>query len=171
MPDFDPIRLLRTLQRHDVTFVVVGGIAAIAQGSPLPTEDLDITPARDPENLRRLAAALSELEATLRVPRGPGVPFPIDALFLADGQAWTLETKFGPFDLVIVPAGTSGYDDLASDAHEATLGDNLVVRIASLRDLIRMKEAAGREKDLMALPALRRTLELSRERERRGEPI
>lgn len=167
MVEFDPIPILRLLQRHGVKFIVVGGIAAIAQGSPLPTEDLDVTPARDLENLSRLAGALSELEATLRMPHGPGVPFPIDARFLAEGQAWTLDTRFGPFDLVVVPAGTTGYDDLDTDAGDATLGENLVVRVASLLDVIRMKQASGRAKDLAALPALYRTLEL---RQRRGEP-
>lgn len=162
MAEFDPIPILRALQRHEVKFIVVGGIAAIAAGSPLPTEDLDVTPARDLENLGRLAAALSDLEATLRVPHGPGVPFPIDARFLAGGQAWTLDTRFGPFDLVVVPAGTAGYDDLEADAGEAAFAENLVVRVASLRDVIRMKEASGRAKDLAALPALYRTLELRR---------
>jgi hypothetical protein len=163
--DFDPLPILRVLDRHEVRFVVVGGIAAIAQGSPLPTQDLDVTPARDPENLGRLASALEELEATLRVPHGPGVPFPIDADFLGRATAWTLDTKLGSFDLVVVPAGTTGYDDLDADAAEAELADGLVVRIASLRDVIRMKQASGRPKDLAALPALYRALELRRGRE------
>ena len=164
MADFDPIPILRTLQRHRVAFIVVGGIAAIAQGSPLPTYDLDVTPARDPQNLERLALALTGLEATLRVPHGPGVPFPVDARLLTGGEAWTLDTRLGPFDLVVVPPGTTGYDDLDGDAGDATLGENLVVRVASLRDVIRMKQASGRPKDLAALPALYAALERSRER-------
>ncbi len=164
MADFDPIPILRTLQRHRVAFIVVGGIAAIAQGSPLPTYDLDVTPARDLENLDRVAAALDELEATLRVPHREGAPFPIDARFLAAGEAWTLDTTLGPFDLVIIPAGTTGYEDLDADAGDAELAENLVVRVASLRDVIRMKQASGRPKDLAALPALYAALERSRKR-------
>jgi len=166
--EFDPVPILRVLQRHAVRFIVIGGIAAIAQCSPLPTEDLDVTPARDLENLGRLAAALAELEANLRVPHAPGVPFPIDARFLADRQAWTLDTSFGPFDLVVVPAGTTGYDDLDADAGYAALEESLIVRVASLRDVIRMKEASGRAKDLAALPALYRALELGRRRDDPG---
>jgi hypothetical protein len=162
VPEFDPIPLLGTLHRHGVQFIVVGGIAAIAQGSPLPTEDLDVTPARSLENLERLARALVELDATLRVPHGPGVPFQIDARFLAEGQAWTFDTRLGSLELVVVPAGTNGYEDLDADAMDVALGEKVVVRVASLRDVIRMKEASGRAKDLAALPALYRTLDARR---------
>src|SRR4051812_45402715 len=79
----DPARLLSVLHRHGVVFVLVGATAAIAQGYPLPTQDTDITPARDPENYERLAAALGELQAKLRTPHGP-VEFPIEPRFLAD---------------------------------------------------------------------------------------
>jgi hypothetical protein len=80
---FDPIPILEVLQRHRVRFIVIGAIAAIAQGSPLPTEDVDVTPARDPENLERLAAALRELNAKLSTrPEEEGVDFPIEAQFL-----------------------------------------------------------------------------------------
>lgn len=157
--------LLECLARHDVAFVVVGAVAAIAQGHPLTTQDLDVTPRRDPENFARLATALVELEAKLRVATGDAAPFPIEPQFLATAESWTLTTRRGDLDLVLVPAGTRGYDDLVHDAVDVDLGDGLLVAMASVRDVIRMKEAAGREKDLMALPALRRTLELIRRRQ------
>lgn len=163
-PAFDPHRTLEVLHRHRVRFVVVGALAAVLQGYPLPTQDLDVTPARDRENLERLTAALRELDARLRVPHGAGVPFPIEVSMLETATAWTLETDAGPLDLVFLPAGTTGYDDLVDDAVEKKLRDVPLV-LASVRDIIRMKEAAGREKDLMALPALRRTLEAIRRRE------
>jgi len=163
-PEFDPYRALQVLHRHRVRFIVVGALAAVLQGYPLPTQDLDITPARDRENLERLAAALLELGARLRVPHGAGVPLPIDVPMLETTTAWTLETDAGPLDLVFVPAGTHGYEDLRADAIETTLRE-LPLLLASVRDVIRMKEAAGREKDLMVLPALRRTLEVIRRRE------
>jgi hypothetical protein len=158
---------LVSLQRHGVRFVVIGAVAAIAQGYPLTTRDLDITPARDPENIDRIVAALRELDAHLRTPTDP-VAFPLDARMLAAAEAWTLETTAGSLDLVFVPAGTSGYDDLRRDAIELDLGTGAPVSIASLRDVIRMKEASNREKDRAQLPALRRTLEVIRERERRA---
>lgn len=159
----DPQRALATLHRHGVRFVVVGAVAAIAHGYPLPTEDLDVTPAREPENLERLAAALRELHARLRTPGEP-VDFPVDAEMLATAESWTLVTDAGDLDLVFVPAGTRGYDDLRRDAVELDLG--VPVLVASLRDVIRSKEAANRPKDQAQLPALRATLERIRELER-----
>lgn len=156
---------LVALDRHEVRYVVVGAVAAIAQGYPLTTHDLDVTPARDPDNIERLVGALRDLDAKLRTPNEP-VAFPIDAKMLAGGEAWTLATNAGPLDLVFVPAGTTGYDDLRRDALEVDLGTGSPVLVASLRDVIRMKEASAREKDRAQLPALRRTLEIIRQRER-----
>jgi hypothetical protein len=161
---FDPVALLRSLTRHGVRFVVVGGIAALAQGSPLPTEDVDITPERDDANLERLAAALAELDARLRTPGGEQVPLPPDAHLLAQAETWTLTTRHGDLDVVLVPPGTSGYDDLQRDAFEVELGEDVKVRIASLADVIRSKEASNRAKDRAQLPALRQTLERIRAR-------
>ena len=169
MPEFRFGEILRVLNQHDVRFIVIGGIAAIAQGYPLTTQDIDITPARDPDNLDRLAAALRELDARLRVPDDQaGVEFPIDAQMLGNAEIWTLRTPFGDLDLSYVPSGTTGYGDLRRDARLETI-DGVEVQIASLADIIRSKEAAGRFKDQAQLPALRRTLELVRERERRAQ--
>lgn len=165
----DPIPLLRVLVRHQVRFVVIGGIAAIAQGYPLPTEDVDITPARDEENLQQLAAALRDLKARLRVPeRQEPVAFPIDARMLAQAESWTLRTRFGDLDVVFLPAGTRGFEDLKRGATSVDLGSRVVVRVlvASLADVIRSKEAANRPKDQAQLPALRQTLEIIHRRKK-----
>ncbi len=166
-PEFAFERILEVLVRHGVRFVVVGAVAAIAQGSPLPTEDVDITPARDQDNLERLATALVELKATLRVENHlGGVPFPFDAATLERNEIWTLTTPDGDLDIVFVPAGTSGYDDLRRSAIVVDFGSSTVA-MASLSDVIRSKQAAGRPKDLGQLPALRQTLEIVRRREGR----
>lgn len=164
--EFDFERILQALDRHGVRFVVIGAVAAIAQGSPLPTEDVDITPARDRENLERLTDALIELKAKLRVEGEPeGVPFPFDAVALERNEIWTLTTSHGNLDIVFVPAGTRGYADLRRDAIVVDFG-HTQVSMASLADVIRSKEASGRPKDVSRLPALRQTLEVVRERER-----
>jgi predicted nucleotidyltransferase len=166
-PEFAFERILEVLARHGVRFVVIGAVAAIAQGSPLPTEDVDVTPARERENLERLAAALLELEAKLRVEGEPeGVPFPFDAFSLERNELWTLRTPHGDLHIVFVPAGTRGYEDLRRDAIVVDFGHTRV-SMASLADVIRSKEASGRPKDVSRLPALRQTLEVIRERERR----
>ncbi|MDX1619854.1 MAG: hypothetical protein R3320_02610, partial [Nitriliruptorales bacterium] len=65
---FDPTEIIRILDQHDVRYVLVGGVAARLHGSPSLTEDIDLTPDRSTDNLRRLAAALEELGARLAVP-------------------------------------------------------------------------------------------------------
>lgn len=156
--------MLRVLVDHDVEFVLVGGIAARLRGAPLLTQDVDVTPATDHRNLESVAAALRDLDARLRTATEPeGVPVPFDPGLLQSASVWTLTTRLGDLDLVMVPAGTDGYLDLVRDADDLTvaLDPTLVVSVASLADVIRSKEAAGRDKDRAALPLLRRTLEES----------
>lgn len=161
---YDAPAIIESLQKHGVRFVVIGGVAAIAHGSPLPTEDLDVTPDRAPDNLQSLVRALKDLGAQLRTESG-GVAFPLEAQMLAGAEMWTLTTRAGDLDLVFDPPGTRGYEDLRRGAVELDLGSGAPVLVAALPDVIRSKEASNREKDRMQLPALRRTLELIRARE------
>ena len=165
-PPYDAAAIISALQRHRVRFVVIGGVAAIAQGSPLPTEDMDITPDGTPDNLEALAAALIDLDAKLRTPDDP-IPFPIDAKVLAGNTVWTLETRAGSLDLCFEPSGTRGYEDLRRGALQIDLGSGTPAPVASLTDVIRSKEAANRLKDQGQLPALRQTLEEIRKLEGR----
>ena len=122
-------RLLEVLERHKVEYVLIGGLAAVYHGSPFPTGDADITPRTDRTNLARLAAALKDLDARVRTESEPdGLPF-----------------RFG------------GYRDLRRDAEPAQLY-GVTVRIASLADVIRSKQAANRPKDQRVLPTLREIL-------------
>jgi hypothetical protein len=169
LPDFDPEPILHVLNEHGVLYVVVGAIAAIAQGYPLNTGDLDLTPARDPDNLARLAEALQELGARLRTPSDPdGVAFPIEPEYLGQVDSWTLTTSHGSLDLLFRPSGTNGFEDLRRASVVIEIGGR-DTRIAALLDIIRMKEAAGRPKDLAQLPALRQTLEIVRQREQESQ--
>jgi hypothetical protein len=153
-PAFDPARALAVLNDYGVRYVVIGGIAAAAHGSPILTSDLDVCYARDDANLRALAKALAALNARLRdAPHE--LPFQLDHLSLRQGDHFTFVTDAGDLDVLATPAGTAGYDQLSSDATAVELGDSLRIRIASLDLLIRMKIAAGRPKDLFALETLR----------------
>lgn len=168
MAEADPLEILRALERRNVSYVLIGAAAARVAGAPVVTEDIDVTPASDRENLERLAAALHELGARLRTSTDPkGVPFPVDAEMLASAEMWTLTTSAGDLDIHFRPAGTRGYDDLRREASRERLARGLTVAVASLRDVIRSKEAAGRDKDIAQLPLLRRTLEQTREQKRR----
>lgn len=159
-PPIDPLALLEALGRHKVRYILIGGVAANVHGYPLPTEDVDITPEPTDANYRRLAEALTELRARLRTGTEPdGVEFDVSAEALKRASVWTLVTELGDLDIVVEPAGTGGYGDLRRDALDVEFGPALRVRVASLPDIIRSKEASGRPKDQAALPALRATLE------------
>lgn len=152
--------MFTVLDDHQVRYVVIGGLAAAMWGSDLPrTTDADITPARDPANLDRLAEALAELDARLRVPGEPaGVAVPLDRKTFTQDIVCLL-TRYGPLDVSFTPEGTTGYDGLASGAVVRPIGSHRGVPIADLADIIDSKTAAGRAKDLAQLPALRRLLQ------------
>jgi hypothetical protein len=149
---FDPLRAIRVLQRHGVRFVLIGGLGARLQGSPTVTNDTDLCYDRSPDNLERLAAALRQLGARLRgAPED--VPFDLDAATLAAGDHFTFTSKAGNLDCLGTPAGAAGFDDLAGGATSFDVEGSTVL-VASIDDLIRMKRAAGRPKDLIEIEVL-----------------
>lgn len=161
-PAFDPVRALRTLDAYGVEFVVIGGIAGRLWGSPTVTNDIDVCHRDSPENLERLASALQSLRARLRGV-DDDVPFQLDAAALANGDTFTFVTDAGNLDVLGTPSGTNGFDDLVATAVEMDLAD-LKVMVCDLEDLIRMKRAASRPKDLIeieVLSALREELDQS----------
>ncbi len=158
-PRFRPDEILEALERHDVSYVLIGGLAAAVRGSPYPTGDVDITPATDKRNLGRLAAALDELGAKLRVEGHEPVAWPLDERSFDQGTTWTFVTMAGYLDVCLRPDGTGGYPDLRRDATEEPLTETLTIAVASLADVIRSKEAANRDRDRRVLPALRLLLE------------
>ena len=164
MPDFDPLRALRVLLKHQVKFIVVGGVAGRVWGSPAITNDLDICYERRRENYEPLVGALRELNAILRG-APPNVPFQLDALSIKQGDCFTFITDAGDLDCLGTPSGTSGYADLLKNATEEDFGDGMRILVTSLDDLLRMKRAAGRPKDRIAIEILTAVKE---ERERRG---
>ncbi len=155
-PSFQPGEIFAALERHGVRYVVIGGLAATLHGSPVMTTDADICPAREGDNLERLAQALVELRARIRTSGVPeGLAFACDATFLSRIEvALNLTTRFGDLDLSFIPSGTRGFPDLCREAVPMSLMGRPVA-VASLADVIRSKEAANRPKDQLALPALR----------------
>lgn len=152
MTAFDPLGSLRVLSDRGVQYVVIGGIAGATHGSPSVTQDLDVCYERSPENLERLAQALGSIHARLRG-ADDDVPFSPDAKTLAAGDHFTFITDLGDLDCLGIPAGTLGYDDLVKNAVDVDL-EGLVVAVASLDDLIRMKRATGRPRDLAEMEIL-----------------
>jgi predicted nucleotidyltransferase len=157
-PQLQAIPLLHRLVAADVDFVVIGGVAVIAQGHVRLTKDLDITYATDPSNLERLAMVLQALDARLSG-LSEDVPFVPDARMLRGVSVLTLDTPEGRIDLLAQPDGARPYRQLADRADTADLG-GAVVRVASLPDLIAMKRAAGRLQDQADLQVLETILRL-----------
>jgi predicted nucleotidyltransferase len=152
-------KIAEILLRHGVEFLVVGGQAEILMGSPRVTYDTDLCYRRTNENLERLAAALVEINPTLRG-APPDLPIQLDPAALALGNNYTFDTPLGPLDLLgwLEPVGT--YDDLAPKAEYYPVGE-ITLRTIGLNDLIRIKQHIGRPKDreslvqLMAIHKLR----------------
>jgi hypothetical protein len=170
-PDF--FRILRTLIDHQVEFIVIGGVAAVFHGAPLNTFDLDLVHSRTPENLERLLEALDPLNAYYRGQGDRRLKPKVS--FLSSPGHHLLMTSAGSLDLlgtVGLVGAEQGYDELVGHTSEVDVADEfgtLRVRILDLDVLIRLKEEAGRDKDRIALPVLRRTLE-EQEKATKKEP-
>lgn len=159
--------LLEVLEQHGVDFVVVGGVAGLAQGSSYPTYDLDVAYGRDPANLRRLADALTEIGVTLRG-APPDLPFQLDAQTLANGANFTFNTELGSFDILGDIAGVKSYEDLRRASQLKRIA-GVEVRVASLDDLISMKRAANRVKDQLMVVEYMELADELRRREQKGD--
>lgn len=171
MPEpLDPELLFEVLARHKVEYVLIGGLAANLHGSPLVTNDADITPRRTKPNLRRLTDALVDLDARIRTAKEPdGLEFARDAGFLERMKMVNMQTRAGDFDISFEPGGLSGYEELAAHAVSFEIF-GVRVQVAALRDIIASKEATNRAKDQAALPVLYALEDEIAAAEREGRP-
>lgn len=138
--------ILERLTARAVDYVVIGGIAAVLLGSPRVTQDLDICFATDAENLKALGQALIDLDARLAGVEET-IPFVPDERTLRAVELLTLETSAGKLDVLARPAGGPPYKSLRGRAERMYVGEFSIL-VASLDDLVAMKRAAGRPKDL-----------------------
>jgi hypothetical protein len=124
---FDPFRIVASLRAHGVRYVIVGGLAATAYGSPTATDDVDVCLAGDDGNLQKLGLALADLGGTM-------VSDP------AQGSARvSFVTVAGRIDCI----ETDRYDELEARAAQVELGHGVVARVAAVDDLAELKRAAG----------------------------
>jgi hypothetical protein len=143
---------LRLLGEYGVDCVIVGGIAAAIHGSSLLTNDLDVCYARDAPNLQRLAEALRSVHAQLR--NAPeGLPFILDAETLKRGLNFTFTTDIGDIDLLGEVRGVGNYEEVLAGSVTVNLF-SYHFAVIDIDKLIIAKRAAGRPKDLIALPEL-----------------
>jgi len=151
-------RILEVLDRHGVEYVVVGGVAAVLQGAPVTTFDIDALVKVDRENVVRLADALTALDARYRE-HAELRPTPED---IAAGGHLLLMTNSGPLDVLGFIGGGKRYEDIVGSATMLRIGD-LTVRVLPLEALLEEKRALGRDKDLAVVKLLEAVLR------RRGE--
>jgi hypothetical protein len=135
--------LLRSLNAHSVRYVVIGATAFPIHGYARATLDVDIFIEPTLENAGRVRAALIAFGYDLS-------DVSVDDLLRQKVliRQYVLEVDIHPF-----VAGAS-FEDVWRNRVEERLGTEPAA-FASLGDLIRMKEAAGRVKDLEDLRALR----------------
>lgn len=156
--------LIGVLARHEVDYVVIGGVATQVHGHRRTTMDLDIVPAPEHDNLRRLGGALTELEARPRDAGESEVEVPIDdpeRLAIA-AIVPPLHTRHGQVHILKEPKGGRDFDQMREGALVIEL-DGSKVAVVGLDDLLRMKRAAGRSTDLEDIATL---TEVERQRKR-----
>jgi hypothetical protein len=150
---FDEV--LRVFIRNEVEFIVVGGIAAILQGSPLTTEDVDVVYLSSEKNNFRLAKALGELEAYYFDPAGRQIE--PDASRLAAMRIHLLKTRCGRVDVLRTVGKDLAFHDLVGKSRVLEV-EELRVRVLDLETIIETKEHADRPKDRYQLLFLRQLL-------------
>ena len=146
--------LITLLSRGRVEFILVGGLAANLHGSARFTYDVDVIYARNRQNLERLVEVLLPLHPYLRG-APPGLPFRLDLQTLRNGLNFTFTTDLGDLDLLGEVPGGRDYPEVLPHSTEMELADGTGFRLVNLDRLLRMKNAAGRAKDLEVLAELR----------------
>jgi hypothetical protein len=126
--EFDPLRILAGLRAHGVNYVLVGGVAALAHGSPIDTDDVDVCLPTDDDNLQRLGLALQDLGTDPSSPRS------------VEDHRVSFRTESGPLDCLEL---TYEFEGLWTRATEMDLGRGVIARVASIDDLFRLKRESG----------------------------
>ncbi len=147
--------MLAALERRRVNFIVIGGLARVIQGTGEITRGIDIVPSLKPDNLRRLDAALTDLNAR----DNHGAALSLEET-VPNEPILELTTDRGQLKVVPEPAGTRGYEDLRRAATREPLGAGVRSSVASVGDLARMLADLSREEDAAKLQRLRRLAEL-----------
>jgi predicted nucleotidyltransferase len=161
----DVEKLLKALQAERVAFIIIGGAAAVLQGSAYVTADLDLCYSRAKENLERLARALAPFHPSLRgAPKT--LPFRLDAGALKTSSNFTLVTDVGDLDIFGEVTGLGSYGEAMAFSEQMEIF-GIRCKVLTLEGLIKTKQAVGRAKDLRLLPELEALLEIRKSQKRR----
>lgn len=165
MPDPSPTDIeavLRVLEAHGVSYIIVGMVSAVIRGAPITTFDLDLVYDRREDNVQRVLAALDDLDAYVRIQNGQRLT--VNESHLVTRGHKLLKTRFGRVDFLGAVGDDEDFDDLLPHTDEFEL-DGMRLSVLTLGKYIELKEHTGRPKDLAVLPVLRAVL-----REQQGGP-
>lgn len=162
MQENNLLALLRQLQESKSEFVVVGGLAAVLNGAPVQTYDVDIVYSRSPDNVERLVSVLTTLDAIFRIL--PERRLKPNASHLTGSEHLNLLTRNGPLDLLATIGQNLTYEDLRPHCSTMDVGHGIRIQVLNLETLIKIKEHLKGEKDVAVLPILRQTLKESKRR-------
>lgn len=144
-------QILEILARHEVEYVVVGGLAAVLHGAPILTMDIDALIRVSEDNAARLLPVFAELHARFR---GHTAFIRPELADIMAGRHLLLTTRLGPFDVLgSIGRPVHRYEDVREEIAHLDV-DGLRVPVLGLEELIRQKRAMGRDKDLIALRML-----------------
>ena len=158
----DFLEILNALHDHRVEFVIVGGVAAVLHGGSRVTFDLDVVPSLAPESWQSAVDLLWNLGAR------PRIPEPLERIRDVEHvRRWRREkgmlavnfhTPDGRVEVDLLVAESDAFDELRQRAVEVTV-DRRTFFVASIDDLIYMKQRAGRPQDLLDIAELRKIQE------------
>ncbi len=160
MQENKPAAVLRAIATGGVDFILIGGLAAVLNGAPVNTFDVDVVHSRETANIHRLLAVLESLDAVFRIQPERRLRPSIDHL-RGPGHL-NLLTRYGPLDVLGTVGSGLAYGDLLPRSHYMDIGGGVAIRVLDLEILIEIKESLSGEKDRAVLPILRRTLEEKR---------
>jgi predicted nucleotidyltransferase len=158
--------VLEGLLEAGVDFILVGGLAAVIQGAPVTTMDVDIVHSRSPENVAKLLSFLKSIGAFHRRLDSKLIE-PKEGDLSGRGHA-LFTTRLGPLDVLAVVEEGKSYDDLLTDTVEIEFRGH-TLRVLDLRMLIQLKRTSTDPKDKQRLPVLMETLRQLEEKYGRWE--
>jgi predicted nucleotidyltransferase len=156
--------ILDLLKQNNVEFVVIGGVAAIAQGSKTLTFDFDFCYSRSKKNIANLVNALAPLKPVLRGVKEP-TPFSLDEKTIQSGLNFSFSTNVGDVDIFGEVQGIGGHDAVLAQSEDMEIMGH-TCRVLTLEGLIKAKKSAGRPRDLSVIAELEALDEIRRKRQR-----
>jgi predicted nucleotidyltransferase len=156
MIDISLTAALRELCRREVEFILVGGTAAMLNGAPIHTYDIDVVHRREPANLERILAFFEDSGAIFKIQ--PERKLRPNMSHLAARGHINLITRYGRIDFLSTVGNDLDYEALLPQSHAIKVDDGLELQVLNLETIISLKEELRGEKDLAVLPILRAAL-------------